>query len=384
MEIHQQESVILTPYENFLYGLKVPETKRQYPHRLDKFMTFIGLEASTTQEKCTKLYEMGTNSPELLQSYIIRFISSQKQRIANKEIAEGTLANYIKAIKLFCLMNDLLIMNWTRIRRGLPVEKHSADDRIPSFAEIKKLLEHPDRRIKIIVSIMLSSGIRVGSFDYLQWKHIIPIMRGNVVIAAKIIVTNTKINNRIYYSFISPEAFNFLNDYMDFRKLHGENITGNSWLIRDTWQKIDRNQEHGHRLGLAKYPRKISSISIRNILYEAWQVQGVRPKLGIGIRNHQFKSSHSFRKAFETICQKAKMNHNNIKLMMDHSLGESQNYHRPAEEDLLEDYLQAVDSLTINEENRLKRKVEKLEIEKNRMDIMSSQIEEIQKFIKTQ
>jgi hypothetical protein len=35
---------ILTPYENFLYGLKVLETKRQYPHRLDRFMTFIGLE----------------------------------------------------------------------------------------------------------------------------------------------------------------------------------------------------------------------------------------------------------------------------------------------------------------------------------------------------
>ena len=378
MENNQQESVLLTPYENFLYGLKVPETKRQYPHRLDKFMTFIGLEAPSTKEKCTKLYEIGKNSPELLQSYIIRFIESQKQRIANKEIAEGTLANYIKAIKLFCSMNDLLVINWTRIRKGLPVEKHSANDRIPSLAEIKKLLEHPDRRIKIIVSIMLSSGIRVGSFDYLQWKHIVPIVRNDVLVAAKIIVTNTKINNRIYYSFISPEAFTFLSDYIEFRKLHGEEITGESWLIRDTWQKIDRNQEHGHRLGLAKYPRKISSISIRNILHEAWQVQGVRPKLGAGIRNHEFKSSHSFRKFFETKCQTAKMNHNNIKLLMDHSLGESQNYHRPTEEELLEDYLNVIDFLTINEENRLRRKVEKLEIEKNKIEIMSSQIREIQ------
>jgi hypothetical protein len=39
------------------------------------------------------------------------------------------------------------------------------------------------------------------------------------------------------------------------------------------------------------------------------------------------------------------MNHNNIKLLMDHSLGESQNYHRSIEhieQVLLEDYLNAV------------------------------------------
>ncbi|MDW0234718.1 MAG: hypothetical protein QOK50_10915 [Nitrososphaeraceae archaeon] len=110
---------ILAPYENFLYGLKVPETKRQYPHRLDKFMCFIGLEAGgvTIQQRTNMLYDMGKNNPALLQSCVIRFIDQQKQRIANKEITEGTLANYIKAIKLFCSMNDLLIIYWTKIRR---------------------------------------------------------------------------------------------------------------------------------------------------------------------------------------------------------------------------------------------------------------------------
>ena len=36
---------------------------------------------------------------------------------------------------------------------------------------------------------------------------------------------------------------------------------------------------------------------------------------------------------------------------------------RLSEEDLEEEYMKAVDNLTINEENRLKRKVEKLEVE---------------------
>lgn len=61
------------------------------------------------------------------------------------------------------------------------------------------------------------------------------------------------------------------------------------------------------------------------------------------------------------------MNHNNIKLLMDHSLGESQNYHRPTEQELLEDYLNVVDLLTINDEFRLKRKIGVLEVEKSKL-----------------
>ena len=34
----------LSPYDNCLYALKAKETKRQYPHRLDKFLSYMGLE----------------------------------------------------------------------------------------------------------------------------------------------------------------------------------------------------------------------------------------------------------------------------------------------------------------------------------------------------
>jgi hypothetical protein len=92
-------------------------------------------------------------------------------------------------------MNDIVI-NWKKILRGLPSERHNADDRIPTFEEICRLLEHPDRRIKTIVLTMISSGIRVGSWDYLQWKHVIPIERNGITPATKLIIKNTKIKNR--------------------------------------------------------------------------------------------------------------------------------------------------------------------------------------------
>jgi hypothetical protein len=51
------------------------------------------------------------------------------------------------------------------------------------------LLQYSDVRIPPIVLAMISSGIRVGSWDNLRWKHIIPIKNDDSsIIAAKIIV----------------------------------------------------------------------------------------------------------------------------------------------------------------------------------------------------
>jgi len=50
----------------------------------------------------------------------------------------------------------------------------------------------------------------------------------------------------------------------------------------------------------------------------------------------------------------------NIETLLSHSVGISDHYYRPTENELLEDYLKAVDFLAINEENRLKLKVQEL------------------------
>lgn len=114
--MQKQELETLSPYDNFVYALRAKETKRQYPHRLDKFLSYLGLEG-TIEEKCSKLYEIGEDS-NLLYYRLIKFIEFQKQRIETKEISEGTLCNYVKAIKLFCNNSICDISISTRIPFG--------------------------------------------------------------------------------------------------------------------------------------------------------------------------------------------------------------------------------------------------------------------------
>jgi hypothetical protein len=84
------------------------------------------------------LFEI-SKSKEVLHSHLIRFINYQKARIQNKEISEATLGNYVKAIKLFCSMNDVMV-NWKKISKGIPPQKGYSDDRIPTIEEIHRLL----------------------------------------------------------------------------------------------------------------------------------------------------------------------------------------------------------------------------------------------------
>jgi integrase len=128
-------------------------------------------------------------------------------------------------------MNNL-ILNWKRIRRGLPLGREASNDRAPTIEEIQKLVEYPDRRIKAIIYTMVSSGIRLGAWDYLRWKHVTPMTNGfGEVIAAKLTIYPG--DREEYYAFITSEAYNALKEWMDFRAEYGEKITGESWVVRE-------------------------------------------------------------------------------------------------------------------------------------------------------
>lgn len=200
------------PMSTFLYALKAPESQRQYPRRLKMLFDYIGLVQPLENQALEFVKRARADSIWAYDNFI-RFISYQKQRVTKGEIAESTISNYYKAAKLFCEMNDLTL-NWKKISRGIPQGRHAANDRAPTLEELRKLAEYPDRRIKIIVSLMVATGIRIGAFDSMQWKHIIPIYDndGKEVIAAKLTVYPG--DSEEYYALMTPESFHAISNWM--------------------------------------------------------------------------------------------------------------------------------------------------------------------------
>jgi integrase len=169
-EATASSTMMMDPWSIFLYGMKAPMTREKYRGRLAKFFDFIGFTEGTMEERAKTFTERGNKQPEWVFVSILRFAQTQKERVSNGEISPGTLRNYIKAIKLFCEMNDIVIV-WKKITRGLPKARRFADDRAPTLDEIRRIIEYPDRRIKPVVYTMASSGIRLEAWNYLHWSH---------------------------------------------------------------------------------------------------------------------------------------------------------------------------------------------------------------------
>jgi integrase len=215
-------------------------------------MDYAGFGRDIHQQS-TDLLENAFDDPKWLERTIINFIQFQTERVERNEIVPTTISNYTKALKTFLDMNDYMdgLINWRKIRRGPPPRKNAADDRAPTREEIKKLLEFPDRRIKIIILVMLSSGIRIAAWDYLKWKHVKAFYDDNDrIMAARLLVYAGEPEQ--YITFITPEAYEALKQWMEFRASFGERITSDSPLMRDAWQTT--NVKQWQRLGLATHP----------------------------------------------------------------------------------------------------------------------------------
>lgn len=136
------------PYSLFIFAMNSPLTKQKYVPRLSKFFDFINLKGSI-QERCRTFAAKSRQEPSWVVACVIKFLQINKERVERKEITAATALNYVKTIKLFCEMNDILLP-WKRITRGLPKARRYADDRAPTMEEIRKIMEYPDRRIKAI------------------------------------------------------------------------------------------------------------------------------------------------------------------------------------------------------------------------------------------
>jgi integrase len=346
-------------YHNFIIHITNTQTRVGYVAALKSFLKFCQ-----------------TESPDdLLFNGDIKTIQNTVSRFLIHLQAEGfspaTGSHHLAALKFFYTMNDLTSINWKKVSKVKAKPRRVANDRPYNTNEIAKMLEKADHRGRIAILLMASTGMREGAINTLKIAHLERIQD-----IYKIIVY--KNDPEEYITFCSPECAKAIDDYLGYRKRYGEIIKPYSPLIREQFDKNDQIQ--------AANPKAIGEGSIKSIIYRAINDAGLREKKNIVKGQpkflHEVMQSHGLRKFFESQVVDAGMDLFYAELLMGHKNGLAmQSYVKPTISQMLERYMQTVDSITINEENKLRREVQTLKIEKSKMERLEQKIAEFDRVL---
>jgi integrase len=348
-------------YSNFVDSIKSQATRKQYIYGLSRYMKYYNFK------DVKDLVKESDKSIKLIEANIIQFIMWLKQ---TEKISSFTIRVYLSAIMHFYYMNDV-VLNKKKIAMylGEPVKKQK--DRAYATEEIHKLLEFCDERAKAIVLLLASTGIRIGAIPDLQLKHLSKIADGYQLY--KIIIYEG--TNAEYFTFTTPEAAGAIDNYLGFRGRCGEKLSPDSPLFREQFDIND--------MFCIKHPKKIKLRSVCKILEEKLHRSGIMLSGRLvegqkhGVKRNPVPRAHGFRKFATTNMIRAKLNPEAREMLLGHSIGLSNSYYRPDANEILQEYLKAVDLLTINEENRLRLKVETLEIRKDKIDELQQTIADV-------
>jgi integrase len=255
-------------------------------------MTPIG-NMTWAHRKYTGIYShRKVNSVE---SKIMSFISAQKSRAENREITAGTVGNAIKAVRVLCEMNDIIDLNWKKIKRILPKARKYALDRIPTIKEVQNIVEAADIRSKALTYTFISSGIREGAVQALKVSDYTPIEG-----VGRLVIYNG--DPARYVTFISSEACNALDKYLDFRREHGEVVTAESPLF-DPVKGLEGRGNHGHtRKDANEVVMPMTSPSVRQYYNRILFSIGIRRERQ---RRHEFSVHES---SYDTFAVRNKWN----------------------------------------------------------------------------
>jgi hypothetical protein len=115
-------------FELFSAAIRGPATRGPYERKLLGFLKRVNLSPDG-------LVQFAKENPSAAEKKIISILCQDRLKIERSEITAGTVNNWLKAVRLFLEMNDI-VLNWKKIRRMLPTIRRYALDRVPTLEEL--------------------------------------------------------------------------------------------------------------------------------------------------------------------------------------------------------------------------------------------------------
>jgi integrase len=304
--------------------------------------------------------------PILIQDQIIEYMIHLKNPPFS--LRHATRSQYLAAVITFYELNEV-VLNKKKIYRCLGEEERPIENRGYTSEEIAKMLEFCDERVRAIILFLASSGVRIRAITELKLDDLTSITEYEFYQVRVYAATKDW-----YFTFITPEASKALNTYLNYRKTCGEKLKPGSPLFRDQFNRNDPDSVYTPK------PIKLRALE--------WLISQTIQKSGLStverqtelhddhgrIRNN-VRLTAGFRKFFETQLIYARVEPRTKEMFMGHSIGLDDHYYKPGDNFVLQEYLKAVDYLTINEENRLRKKVKEFTQKQSEIEIMKENYE---------
>jgi integrase len=300
---------------------------------------------------------------DAIQAMVIKYIAYLRDE---RKLCHSSIKGQVAALYYFLEGEDIML-NKQKIRRQLPYDdKPKQRDRPYTVEEIQRILSRCDERTKVIVLLMASSGMRIDAVRELQLGDLKKQEIRNFFLIYRIQVYAR--SRHSYYTFCSPECARAIDEYLACRERFGEDISTKktSPLIREQYNRED----------------SIRIKSPRPHLYRTTPIYLINDVLvRSGVKTKEVRASHGLRKYFMSNAERY-MKSINVEILMGHDIGVSGHYYRPTESEVLEDYLKAVDALTIDPSQRLVRENQELRDDLKGFEHLRDEIEELKHWVR--
>jgi hypothetical protein len=133
---------------------------------------------------------------------------------------------------------------------------------------------------------------------------------------------------------------------------------------------------------MVNYPKQLTSKGIKSLMDRATRTQRLDIMMKKGDNHNtrrELKALHGMRKTFNGVLVNGNCNYTIKERLMGHDTKLENNYFKPRESDLLNEWLKFANYLVLSEESRLRERVKKLEVEKNQFEILAGEIEALKR-----
>jgi hypothetical protein len=228
--------------------------------------------------------------------------------------------------------------------------------------------------MRVVVLLACGSGLRIGSIPCLSFGSL-----EEVKDLYRITVYEGEPEEYIVYC--TNECRKAIECYLDMRRRYGEVITKASPLVREQFDNRDRFS--------IENPRRIKEDVLMKKLTEMAEAAGLRTRTHLkegqmpGAQTKDIPICNGFRRYYcKRLLDSGLITEMRWKLE-GHSLhGNDESYIKINPDDLLAQFEKAHDSLVIEPSMRMRRRIQKLEVEKNQFDRLSAQIKALEEKIK--